>query len=563
LTCCLGQGMKTIQKRMAVRVARGMAISCCLVAILAGCGRSGQADRGVSAEKRPLSQQQISQMVDDVIERDRKGNLISAAMADDLESVKSLLSKGADPNIEEQGCTPLLCAIGGKNRVMAKALIDAKADVNHKTEDGVCPLAFAVANEDVEMVKLLLSKGADPNIEGVKGIKPLELAVRKGNATIVKILKSAGAKEVGQSLDDSLLAAVKKGDVESAKTLLASNANVDAADAKKRTSLMLAVLGENTELVKLLLEKGADLEAKDGDGESAASLALKLQNKELADIIDKAAIDRDPERTYFEAIKKNDLEAVKRALEHVDVNARIDGTGPIWICAEDPDLLAFLIDKGASVNFSVSDVIQRSPLMLIRMAHDSKTEALLVRKGAIFDTAELNNSLAKAVGNQDADLVAVLLKKKADPNHFMVRESLLMVAAERGYVEMVNLLLANGASPNLGIYYRREEDFGKTPLFFAVESGNAEVVKSLLQKGAKVNAQTKGGTTALMEAVKSKEAVALTKLLLEAGANPKAKSRKGVTALMIAANEGNDAVVKILEQAGAKPSPLAAQTPSL
>jgi serine/threonine-protein phosphatase 6 regulatory ankyrin repeat subunit B len=57
----------------------------------------------------------------------------------------------------------------------------------------------------------------------------------------------------------------------------------------------------------------------------------------------------------------------------------------------------------------------------------------------------------------------------------------LMLAAESGHTEIVQLLLANGAAVN------DKDIHSKTPLMCAEESGNTETVQALLAKGAEVN----------------------------------------------------------------------------
>jgi ankyrin repeat protein len=78
----------------------------------------------------------------------------------------------------------------------------------------------------------------------------------------------------------------------------------------------------------------------------------------------------------------------------------------------------------------------------------------------------------------------------------------LHVAASLGSVDMVELLLANGADVNAtGGIDRYRNDRGITPLHEAVLGTNFEgeyldVVKSLLAKGADINARDSNGVTA-------------------------------------------------------------------
>jgi ankyrin repeat protein len=78
----------------------------------------------------------------------------------------------------------------------------------------------------------------------------------------------------------------------------------------------------------------------------------------------------------------------------------------------------------------------------------------------------------------------------------------------------------------------------------------AEVVKTLLDADADVNAKDKSGVTALMVAACAGH-TEMVETLLDAGADVNAKGEVGFTALMFAAQEGHTEIVEILKQAGA------------
>ena len=72
--------------------------------------------------------------------------------------------------------------------------------------------------------------------------------------------------------EGGLHAAIKKGDIEKLKQLLASGTNPNEK-RRQKTPLMVAAHSANVEAVTLLLEKGAELEAKDSRGNTALMLA--------------------------------------------------------------------------------------------------------------------------------------------------------------------------------------------------------------------------------------------------------------------------------------------------
>jgi ankyrin repeat protein len=92
------------------------------------------------------------------------------------------------------------------------------------------------------------------------------------------------------------------------------------------------------------------------------------------------------------------------------------------------------------------------------------------------------------------DIVKLLLKHGADINNYE-RDMLLIfsIIHENGpIIKIIKLLLANGADPNIA--YKN----GSYPLHFAAQNGYYEVVKLLLQYGAKVNEPGYKGITPIL-----------------------------------------------------------------
>ena len=113
---------------------------------------------------------------------------------------------------------------------------------------------------------------------------------------------------------------------------------------------------------------------------------------------------------------------------------------------------------------------------------------------------------------------------------------------------MVNKLLDAGADPN------RAQLSGLTPLMTAA-TGNLDIVKALLAKGATVNAATEdANATALMWALSGNHGE-IARTLIAAGAMLRSTS-KGFTPLMFAARSGD--VEKALAAAGADVNALGA-----
>src|SRR6185295_16476455 len=87
----------------------------------------------------------------------------------------------------------------------------------------------------------------------------------------------------------------------------------------------------------------------------------------------------------------------------------------------------------------------------------------------------------------------------------------------------------------------------------AVMQGNKQMIRSLLQKKADVNAPQRDGATALHWAVRLDD-LETADLLIRAGANVSATTRAGATPLQLAAINGNAAMIEKILQGGANPN---------
>lgn len=153
-------------------------------------------------------------------------------------------------------------------------------------------------------------------------------------------------------------------------------------------------------------------------------------------------------------------------------------------------------------------------------------------------------------GHRDA--ARALLETKADPALLDgQRYDAVTVAAVRDDTAMVRTLLENGASAKLitSIY-------DGTALIAAAHLGHVGSVKELIRGGAPLDHVNNLGWTALIEAVVLGDGgprhVETVRALVEAGARVDIADRQGVTPLRHARSRGYAAMVRILEEAGAR-----------
>ncbi len=143
---------------------------------------------------------------------------------DHLEYIKFLLDHGANPNAQakdntltrtiftmqwftEDGATPFVRAAQSSDLELLKLLLAKGADPLMKTNHGDTALTAASgvgwvdgvtyehsAKENVETVKFLLGLGLDPNSANNDGRTPLMVAAAKGRTEVIQLLVDHGAK---------------------------------------------------------------------------------------------------------------------------------------------------------------------------------------------------------------------------------------------------------------------------------------------------------------------------------------------------------------------------------
>ncbi|MCG8426342.1 MAG: ankyrin repeat domain-containing protein [Chromatiales bacterium] len=124
--------------------------------------------------------------------------------------------------------------------------------------------------------------------------------------------------------------------------------------------------------------------------------------------------------------------------------------------------------------------------------------------------------------------------------------STLLEAAESGNLNQVNDLLQQ-QSANI------RDACQWTPLMKAALYGHTEVARELLEAGAQVELQDKGGYTALMLAA-SNNHHELVSLLIQHGADiNRVETTKGWSPLIWAAKRGHIETVEVLLEAGCRP----------
>ncbi len=100
-----------------------------------------------------------------------------AALRDDLAAIRRHIDAGADLDARDPmgGSTPLITAATFGHADVARALIDAGADVNAAGDDGSTPLMAAAFFAHPAIVRALLDAGADRSLRNDQGATPLDV----------------------------------------------------------------------------------------------------------------------------------------------------------------------------------------------------------------------------------------------------------------------------------------------------------------------------------------------------------------------------------------------------
>jgi ankyrin repeat protein len=423
----------------------------------------------------------------------------------------------------------LVAAVKAGESAAALSLLQRKADPNAAEVDGTTALHWAVRNGDATLVDRLLRAGARPTAANRYGITPLPLACEQGDPAIVERLLKAGvsANLTGPLGETALHTCARSGHVAAAKMLVTHGAALNAVESwRGQTPIMWASALGHGEMVSMLAEAGADVNARSG------IIAWERQ----------------------------------RTSEPRDKWLPPGGFTPILFAAREGrvDSAKALIAAGADV--SAIDPDRQSALVIALINGHFDVANLLIEHGADVNAADKvgRTALWAAV-----DYHTPPQSNRPSPNPFDEDATAL---------DVIENLLAHGARVDAPlsaqIPYRTKLDrgadgvlgAGTTPLLRAAKSGDTQVVKLLLEKGANPKAVTRNGVNGLMMAANvaareedrtgrgktQKEAIDTIALLLASGVDVNAVDNQGRTAMHGAALWGLTDVVRFLHKSGAK-----------
>jgi len=303
---------------------------------------------------------------------------------------------------------------------------------------------------------------------------------------------------------DDVYAAVRANDLARLRTLVASPADANARDEQGDAPLLYAAAVGSLEATKLLLDKGADVNAQNAFGTTA-----------------------------------------------------------LMIAAVDIAKVRLLVERGANVNLASKQ--GRTPLFIAAMSDQSaEIVRYLVAKGADLRARDAfgNTFLTAAAVGNDLSTIRIALDAGVDVNAVGATTlTPLLLSAGYGNVAATKLLLSKGAKVNAvtetSLLFPGEDPksgpvalHNFTPLLMAMPLASREVVQTLLEAGADVNAKDSRNMTPLMLAVATNhQNPVVIRMLLDHGANVDVQSNAGETAADWARKVGAPAGLQLLKVA--------------
>lgn len=227
---------------------------------------------------------------------ERYTELMNASRDGNIPAVIRVLER-KETNINQlstQGKSALMFAASNGQLDTVKLLIERGADPLIKDNFGTTATIIAATTGSTEVVKLLLKHGGDPTTKDSSGGSALDNAVFYGHTETVKALLSATKKLSDENSAELLMVSAGLGRMGIVEALLDYGINPNIIGLKQRTALIAAVAFDQIEAVRLLLSRKANIALKDSEGKSAVDIAKEKGNKEIIQLLADASLNQTP-----------------------------------------------------------------------------------------------------------------------------------------------------------------------------------------------------------------------------------------------------------------------------
>jgi ankyrin repeat protein len=435
----------------------------------------------------------------------------------DRRTALELVAKGADVNqTQPDGTTPLHWAVYTFDRELVQTLLRKGARVNATNRYGASPLGEAVRVANLEITEMLLEAGADANLTNEDGQTPLMLAARTGNVALATLLVQRGADVNRRERfrnQSAVMWAAAQNHPEMVAFLVATGADLTVRAAANDwetqitseprvqyrptgglTPLLYAARAGCLGCVKAMLDAGADKDRPNPDGMTPMIMALDNGYPAVARyLLDRGANPhtwdwwgRTPLYVAVTMRGGPDSRAGSRTPESLDFIKALLAAG----VNPNPQLAFKEPSRGGRDNRFRDDLLTTGATPLLRSAQtfDNDVVRLLLEHGALVDLPNASGvtpfMAAAGVGTRTGGGV---LGPGVPDNVISLSLETMEILRKAGadvnaHITDVTSLTARIARANTMTGRQ-----GQTALFQAAELGRTEVVKYLLEHGAKVD----------------------------------------------------------------------------
>ncbi|KAH0955502.1 hypothetical protein HN011_010412 [Eciton burchellii] len=457
-----------------------------------------------------------------------------------------LLQAGIDPNLQDyRGWTALHSCIAEENKMLFDLLLEAK-DINldQTTNEDNTPLYFAMKTKffNEYFASKLLTKGATPNPSyNTSGDTLLHILTRERREEAALFLTKYCQSNITKTNNDNssvLHEACKVGLRDLTRVLLKNglstnivtfstgDAPIHFAISKQYTDIVIELLNNST--------SNSQLTIKNNMNDTPLSLAIKAPFKKGKDIV---------------------LALIKAG---VDVNeCNEEGLTLLHqaILKEDSATAIFLLENGADMNAKTAN--GETPLQLCVHCRLGEVVETLCRRGVDIS---IGCPLWDALDSDQEDTASILVKHGADtdcwgPGPDGCQQTLLHKAIDDNKEDIAQFLIRSGCDLNAP---RRPGPDGAggdeardecTPLHLCCQWGLEQVVQTLIEHGADVNARDTEGKTPVHVAIQNQHSQIISLLLCHPNIDLSKRDKKGLTPFATALTvRNNKAAQAILER---------------
>lgn len=283
--------------------------------------------------------------------------------------------------------------------------------------------------------------------------------------------------------------AAARGDIHAMKEMLDAGQDINEKDFYGLTALMQSAWSGHLDAVQLLVDKGTLLnEQHETTGATALMYAVNRR------------FDKDTNMDYANI-------ALLLLNSGAKVNAKNgEGQSALMLAVKNDNsaMMKALLDNGADINSTDNhgwSILTNAVRMNVYFGGSKQVVQMLLDAGA--DVA--SNEVCMSIGygwRGDTTIFAMLLNKVGNPNALTCDgTTTLATAAGSGRLREVQLLIEKGAQVNAIIEGGPEYCMSCSALMHAIVGRHVDVVQTLINNGADVNARNHSGQTALTLAV--------------------------------------------------------------